>query len=98
MRALLVHQGLNVALHEASSSKKPRKVTDKELSDVLDRAHNVLILCLRDGVLRAVGGEKTAAGLWKKLEYLYTKKSIVKMLATKKEVVYFTNGKRVINH
>ena len=63
MRALLVHQGLDEALAEELSSKKPRKVSVEDLPDVLDRAHSAIILSLGDGVLREVGGEKTAAGL-----------------------------------
>ncbi|KAL9444475.1 hypothetical protein AB3S75_017630 [Citrus x aurantiifolia] len=86
MKALLVHQGLDVALGEVSSSKKPRKIANEDLPDVLDRAHSAIILSLGDGVLREVGGEKTAAGLWKKLEDLYTKKSMAKRLATKKKL------------
>ena len=46
MRALLVHQRLDIPLDEESSSKKPMKVTDEELSDVLDRAHSTIILSL----------------------------------------------------
>ena len=68
MRALLVHQRLDVALDDESSSKNPMKVTEEELSEVLNRAHGAIILSLGNGVLREVGGEKTAAGLWKKLE------------------------------
>ena len=63
MRALLAHQILDIALDGESSSKKPMKVTDEELSYVLDRAHSAIILSLGDGVPREVGGEKTAAGL-----------------------------------
>ena len=63
MRALLVHQGLNEALGEESSSNKPRKVSDEDLPDVLDRAHSVIILSFGDGVLREVGSEKTIARL-----------------------------------
>ena len=37
---------------------------------MLDRAHSAIILSLGDGVLREVGGEKTTAGLWKKLKDL----------------------------
>ena len=74
MRALLVHQGLDVTLDEASSSKKLRNVNDEELSNLLDRAHNAIILSLGDGVLKEVDSEKTIIGLWKKLEDLYTKK------------------------
>ncbi|KAH9670612.1 hypothetical protein KPL70_017043 [Citrus sinensis] len=86
MRALLVHQRLDVALDDESTSKKPMKVTEEELSEVLDRAHSAIILSLGDGVLREVGGEKTVAGLWKKLKDLYTKKSMAKRLATKKKL------------
>ncbi|KAH9687838.1 hypothetical protein KPL70_014918 [Citrus sinensis] len=92
MRALLVHQRLDVALDDESSSKKPMKGTEEELSEVLDRAHNAIILSLGDGVLREVGGEKTAAGLWKKLEDLYTKKSMAKRLATKKKLYTLQMG------
>ena len=45
---------------------------------MLGIAHNAIILSLGDEVLREVGGEKTTAGLWKKLEILYTKKSMAK--------------------
>lgn len=58
-----MHQGLDVALYEASSSKKPRNVIDEESFDVLDKAHNVLILSLGDSILREVGSEKTTARL-----------------------------------
>ena len=81
-----MHQGLDETLAEESSSKKPRKVFVENLPDVLDRAHSAIILSLSNGVLREVGGEKTAAVLWKKLEDLYTKKSIAKRLATKKKL------------
>ena len=63
MRALLVHQRLDVALDDESTSKKPMKVTEEELSEVLDRAHRAIILSLGDIVLREVGGEKIAAEL-----------------------------------
>ena len=86
MKALLVHQGLDEALAEATSSKKPRKVLENDLLNVPDRAHNAIILSFGDGVLREVGGETTTARLWKKLEDLYTKKSMAKRLATKKKL------------
>lgn len=63
MRALLVHQGLDEALREASSSKKPRKVSNEDLVDMLDRVHNAIIFSFGDGVLRNVSGEKTIVGL-----------------------------------
>ncbi|KAH9769644.1 hypothetical protein KPL71_012096 [Citrus sinensis] len=54
MRALLVHQRLDVALDDESSSKKLMKVTEEELSEMLDRAHSAIILSLGDGVLREI--------------------------------------------
>ncbi|KAH9779667.1 hypothetical protein KPL71_007786 [Citrus sinensis] len=100
MRALLVHQGLDKALVEESSSKKPRMVSDDDLPDVLDRVHSAIILSLGDGVLREVGGEMTAAGLWKKLEDLYTKKSMAKRLGTKKKLytLQMEEGSSITDH
>lgn len=57
IRALLVNQGIEEALGEATSSKKPRKVSDEDLPDILDKAHSAIIVSLGDGVLREVGGE-----------------------------------------
>ncbi|KAH9782268.1 hypothetical protein KPL71_008823 [Citrus sinensis] len=96
MRALLVHQGLDEALAEESSSKKPRKVSVEDLPDVLDRAHSVIILSLGDGVLREVGGEKTAAGLWKKLEDLYTKKSMAKKISYQEKTIHIDDEDKVM--
>ncbi|KAH9696615.1 hypothetical protein KPL71_023232 [Citrus sinensis] len=100
MRALLVHQRLDVALDDESSSKKPMKVTEEELYEVLDRAHSATILSIGDGVLREVGGEKTAAGLWKKLEDLYTNMSMAKRLATKKKLytLQMEEGSSITDH
>ncbi|KAH9702699.1 hypothetical protein KPL70_010850 [Citrus sinensis] len=86
MRALLVHQGLEETLGDPRSEKKPSKLSDEEMRDALDKAHSTLILSLGDGVLREVGDQITAADLWKKLEDLYTKKSLTKRLCTKKRL------------
>ncbi|KAH9657209.1 hypothetical protein KPL70_022963 [Citrus sinensis] len=100
MKALLVHQGLDEALAEITSPKKLRKISEDDLPDVLDRAHNAIFLSLGDGVLREVGGETTAAGLWKKLEDLYTKKSMAKRLATKKKLytLQMEEGSSISDH
>ena len=63
MRALLVHQGLEETLGESRTGKKPSKLTNEELQDALDKAHNTLILSLGDGVLREVGDQMSAADL-----------------------------------
>ena len=56
------------------------------MQDALDKAHSTLILSLGDGVLREVGDQTIVARLWKKLEDLYTKKSLTKRLCTKKRL------------
>lgn len=63
MRALLVHQGMNEALSEASLSKKVRKVSDEDIPNVMDKGYGVMILSLGNSVLIKVGNEMIAAGL-----------------------------------
>ena len=70
MRALLVHQGLDVALRQALSSKNHGKIADEDLPDVLNRPNSATIPSLRDAVLKEVGGEKIIISPWKKLEDL----------------------------
>ncbi|KAH9752684.1 hypothetical protein KPL71_014795 [Citrus sinensis] len=86
MRALLVHQGIEEVLEDPRTSKKISKVKDEDMQEAMDKAHNTIILSLGDGVLREVGDQTTTAGLWKKLEDLYTKKSLTKRLSTKKRL------------
>ncbi|KAH9646639.1 hypothetical protein KPL70_024932 [Citrus sinensis] len=100
MRALLVHQGLEETLGDPRSEKKPSKLSEEEMQEALDKAHSTLILSLGDGVLREVGDQTTAAGLWKKLEDLYTKKSLTKRLCTKKRLytLQMEEGSSLANH
>ncbi|KAL9447166.1 hypothetical protein AB3S75_014774 [Citrus x aurantiifolia] len=84
MRALMVHQGIEEVLEDPRTSKKISKIKDEDMQEAMDKAHNTIIISLGDGVLREVGDQTTAAGLWKKLEDLYTKKSLTKRLSTKK--------------
>ena len=86
MRALLVHQGIEEVLEDLRTSKKISKVKDEDMHEAMDKAHSTIILSLGDGVLREVGDQTTAASLWKKLEDLYTKKSLTKRLSTKKRL------------
>ena len=86
MRALLVHQGMNEALGEASSSKKVRKVSYENISNVMDIGYGVMILSLRNGVLIEIGNEMIATGLQKRPEDMYTKESMAKRLVTKKKL------------
>ncbi|KAK9179751.1 hypothetical protein WN943_028956 [Citrus x changshan-huyou] len=52
MRALLVHQGIEEVLEDPRTSKKISKVKDKDIQETMDKAHSIIILSLRDGVLR----------------------------------------------
>ena len=55
----------------------------------MEKAHSVIILSLGDKVLRKVSKEKTAAGVWTKLEGLYITKSLVKRLYLKQAIYSF---------
>lgn len=72
MRALLVQQGLELALE--GEQKLPSTLTDKEKREILDKAHSALILSLGDKVLREVSKEKSASAIWIKLENIYMAK------------------------
>ena len=59
-------------------------------NDVIQKkAYNALILCLSDGILREITKERTAAGIWKKLETLYMTKSLANRLYLKKKLYTF---------
>ena len=56
---------------------------------LMEKAHNAIILSLRDKVLRKVSKEKTAAEIWSKLEGLYMTKSLVNRLYLKQALYSF---------
>ncbi|ESW05984.1 hypothetical protein PHAVU_010G009700 [Phaseolus vulgaris] len=78
MHAFLIQQGLLEALEE--ESKLHRTMAEKDRTALLEKAHSAIVFSLDDKVLRQVSKEKTTAGLWKKLESLYMKKSLVNYL------------------
>ena len=80
MRALLVHQGLDVALN---GKNLPTHLSENEKKELLDKAHNALILSLGDKVLREISKEKSVAAVWLKLESLYMTKSLANKLFLK---------------
>ena len=47
---------------------------------MVEKPYNVIILSLGDKVLRQVSKEKSATGVWSKLEGLYMTKSLVNRL------------------
>nr|CAD1818064.1 unnamed protein product [Ananas comosus var. bracteatus] len=81
MRAVLTQQGLQKAL--LGKEKMPDSLTAEQKEEIDDKALTAIQLCLSDEVLREVLDEKTAAGLWLKLESLYMTKSLTNKLYLK---------------
>ncbi|KAK2989933.1 hypothetical protein RJ640_013857 [Escallonia rubra] len=71
---VLIQQGLLKALKGNQGFPKTMSADEKE--DILERAHNAMLLCSADNVLRKVYQETTATGLCLKLESLYMMKSL----------------------
>lgn len=83
MKALLVHQGLSVAI----CKEEMENVADKsKIQEIQAKAHSALILSIGDEVIREVSGEETALGIWSKLESLYMKRSLANRLYLKKQL------------
>jgi hypothetical protein len=87
MRALLRQQGLTKVL-EPQEEKIGISAIDEivERGELEEKAHSMILLSLSDGVLREVADEETTAGLWKKLESLYMKKSLTNRLFLKQRL------------
>lgn len=69
MQFLLVHHGLLEALK--GSDKMDVSLSEKEKRTMVEKSQNAIVLSLNDKVLRQVSKEKTATGVWAKLEGLY---------------------------
>ena len=82
MKALLRREGTVRAL----DGKYPDDMTSAEIEEMDEKAHSAIQLSLDDKVLREVADEETAAGLWKKLESLYMKKSLTSRLYLKQRL------------
>ena len=80
-RALLGQQGLEDSL--GGENNLSSSLSDGEKKQILDKAYRALILWLGDKVLREVSKEKSAAGVWSKLESLYMTKSLANRLFLK---------------
>ncbi|KAH9654969.1 hypothetical protein KPL70_022170 [Citrus sinensis] len=96
MRAILIQQGLDSALdnEEYQIGKKERSEGSSSLGgdirSINNKAHSTIILHLSDEVLREVAKEKSASGLWSKLEELFLKKSLAKRLYMKRKLYTFS--------
>nr|CAD1835772.1 unnamed protein product [Ananas comosus var. bracteatus] len=64
----------------------PDSLTAEQKEEIDDKALTAIQLCLSDEVLREVLDEKTAAGLWLKLESLYMTKSLTNKLYLKQRL------------
>ncbi|KAH9790976.1 hypothetical protein KPL71_003571 [Citrus sinensis] len=89
MRALLVHQGLESALEEDDLGDASSSVSDEKKRQIQNKAHSTLILSLSDSILREISEEKTALGIWNKVEALCMKKSLAHRLFLKKRLYTF---------
>ena len=81
MHDLFVQQGVAKTL--LGKSKKPYTMTDDEWSDIDNRPLSDIRLCLANDVLFNIVSEKTAVGLWTKLEKLYMTKSLTNRIILK---------------
>lgn len=84
MQAVLIQNGLKKALD--GKSKKPATMTDDQWDELNEKALSVIQLCLSREVLREVIKEKSAEGIWTKLESLYMTKSLANKLRLKERL------------
>src|SRR3954462_4396207 len=82
MRSSLVLQGLRKAIEEKFSDDS----TESEKLDLKERALGAIFMSVTDNVLREIAGEKSASAAWKKLEELYSAKSLTNRLYLKKKL------------
>ena len=82
MHALLVQQGLSKASKDREAS--PTMMFYEEKDRLMEKVHNVILLCLGNKILRKVAKKDTIAKLWLKLKNLYVTKSLTNCLYFKK--------------
>ncbi|GJR16643.1 hypothetical protein Tco_0799295 [Tanacetum coccineum] len=100
MRCLLIQHGWEAALDPFLETMTDVDKTAALKTDVYKKAHNALLLCLDNKVLREVNKESSAAGVWLKLETLYMTKSLANKLYLKKKLFtfYMHSGKKLSEH
>ena len=81
MTAILTSLGLKAAIKGRETLVDA--VTDKKWTDMDDKALSTIQLCLSNATLQEVLSEKTAKGLWEKLENIFMKKSLTNRLRLK---------------
>ncbi|GJZ92742.1 retrovirus-related pol polyprotein from transposon TNT 1-94 [Tanacetum coccineum] len=95
MRVLLIQHRC-----EATLEVLPADMEAQMKAELNKKAHNAMILCLGNKVLREVTGETTATGVWSKLETLYMTKSLANKLYLKKKLYtfYMPTGRKIFEH
>ena len=98
MKAILVQQKCEEAIE--GEEKLPVELTAAQKAEAVKRAHSAILLSLADEVLREVADETTAAGLWKKLESRYQKRSLSNKLYQKRRLhtLKMSEGMQVTEH
>jgi hypothetical protein len=98
MHDLLVQQGVVKAL--LGKTKQPASITDEDWDEMDARALSAIRLCLADDVLFNIVTEKTAAGLWSKLESLYMTKSLTNRIFLKRQLysLRMKEGTKIVDH
>jgi hypothetical protein len=98
MHDLLVQQGVVKAL--LGKSKKPTTITDEDWGEIDARALSSIRLCLADDVMFNIVAEKTAVGLWMKLESLYMMKSLTNRIFLKIQLysLRMKEGTKIVDH
>jgi len=96
MFANMVQQGILEALE--GESKLDRTMVEKEIIELLEKAHSAIVLSYGDEVLRQVVKDKIAIRLWKKLKTLYIMKSLVNKLYIKQDLyLYKTSADKAVS-
>nr|GEU92943.1 hypothetical protein [Tanacetum cinerariifolium] len=100
MRCLLIQHGWEAALDPFSKTMTDAKKTTALKTNVYKKAHNALLFCLDNKVLRKVNKEDSVVGVWLKLETLYMTKSLANKLYLKKKLFtfYMHSGKKLSKH
>ncbi|MFQ6662705.1 hypothetical protein Gotur_030467 [Gossypium turneri] len=89
MMTILVQNGLKKVV----TGKKPRNLNQTEWEELDEKALSAILLCLANMVLQEVLMKKTPSTLWKRLETLYTTKSLANRLVLKQSLFTFRMNK-----
>lgn len=95
---VLVLHGQHKAL--LGRDKKPTTMSNEDWEEMDMKAVSSIRMCLADNVIFNVRGEKTASGLWAKLESLYQSKSLLNRILLKKRLysLKMKEGAKVSEH